>query len=99
MNLPTGAKERQIETFEKLTREKSLKIERHNKRQEEYKIKHHDAFVAEGLKLMTEIDTLDVNDKWQYRKGLRLMYLGTMVKKPEWKEIGHRFYKQFSLTT
>jgi len=49
-------------------------------------------WMEEANRLLTEIETIDPTDEWQYKKGLRLMYLGTKLGIEDYKNRGLAFY-------
>jgi hypothetical protein len=49
-------------------------------------------YELEAQRILTEIKTYNPNDRWQYRKGLRLMYLGTELGNAHYKSEGETFY-------
>jgi hypothetical protein len=52
---------------------------------------NRDAYELEAQRLLTEIKIHDPNDRWQYRKGLRLMFLGTKLGNAHYKAEGEAF--------
>ena len=81
-----------IETRNRLIAEKTRRIEAEEKRKKDELIKNRPSFEKEAKELLVEISCYDPSDKWQYRKGLRLMYLGTKLGNQDYKEAGHQFY-------
>lgn len=55
-----------------------------------------EAWKKETYQLFLESSDLkiDPNDKWQYRKSLRLAYLGTNIGNNAYKKIGLQFYRE-----
>ena len=82
-----------IELQNKLLEEKIQRIEADEKRKKEEIFQNASNFESEAKDLLVEISDYDPSDKWQYRKGLRLMYLGTKLSNEYYKEQGHKFFR------
>lgn len=81
-----------IELHEKLIHEKIQRIETEERQRREEILRNTPNFEAEARRLIIEITNYDPGDRWQYRKGLRLMYLGTKLGNEEYKNKGQQFF-------
>jgi len=84
-----------LELNERLKREKCEKIQRENEEEERFRQKNMESWKKEAYELFLEIASVEIDpsDKWQYKKGLRLAYLGTLIGNEAYKEIGLEFYR------
>lgn len=87
-----------VEAWKTLEREKILE-EKIQQLQREESIRkwnlrqNQDVYEKEALRLISEINSnYNPVDRWQYRKGLRLMFLGTTLGNDHYKTEGRKFY-------
>lgn len=84
-----------IEQIEKLEQQKRERIQREVEEEEREDALNMEAWRKEADVLFLELrdQVFDPNDKWQYRKGLRLAFLGTKTGNLEYKMRGLYFYQ------
>lgn len=82
-----------IELYNKLLADKIQQIETEENRKKDETLANVLYFENEAERLLIEITNYDPSDRWQYRKGLRLMYLGTQLGNQHYKDQGHQFLK------
>ena len=80
------------ELHKKLLQEKIHQIQVDKRMEKEEIIRNYDILKNEAENLLEEIKQFDPNDRWQYKKGLRLMYLGTKLGIENYKNEGHKFF-------
>jgi len=81
-----------IELHEKLLVEKINQIHVEERRRKDEMLRNCEQFKIEAEMLLNEIKNYDPAEKWQYKKGLRLMYLGTKLGDEKYKRQGLQFY-------
>lgn len=78
--------------LQQLRNDKIQKINEEVRAYEQFQEDNRDRFRTESIKLKMECSqTPDPADRWAYRKGLRLMYLGTMLEDSDLKTLGKEF--------
>ena len=69
---------------EQIKREESIRKEKFMQNRNDYEL--------EATRLIHEISKYNPDDRWQYRKGLRLMFLGTTLGNDHYKTEGRKIY-------
>lgn len=81
-----------IALHEKLLSEKIQRLESKERDRKLDLERNWNNYETEAERLLTEIVDYNPEDRWQYRKGLRLMYLGTQLGNEYYKSRGHEFF-------
>jgi len=90
-----GEKTWQQLRIEELQNAKIQKIIKENAECQAYRKSHREEWLIESEKLKVECSQEpDYIDKWIYRKGLRLSYLGSMLDDDILKQLGLDFYRK-----
>jgi len=83
------------ERLEQLRREKCERLQREVAAEEAERQRNLPVYEAEAQRLAAEIETavVDFSDRWQYRKGLRLSFLGAELRNDAYRQKGLQFYR------
>ena len=84
--------DRKRDTYLRLLKEKNDAIKQEERERLDWIEKNRTALEQEAVVLLKEIEQFDPNDIWQYKKGLRLAYLGSLLKNESYREKGIEFY-------
>lgn len=82
------------EAYLRLLKEKNDQIERKEKERLDWIEKNRPALEQEAILLLKETEVFDPDDIWQYKKGLRLTHIGSLLGNDLYKEKGMDFYRK-----